>query len=119
MSRSKKIDALLVRSSLGHPTVVALRRRTPASVVSAIFDNVSSIDRVTRSDLLQRKEVKRMTDGKHPAPARLRPGDAAPVSGIYQRNDGEQVVSTEGHPLPPGPKPGTTYKPVTPAKHKG
>jgi hypothetical protein len=119
MSRSKNVDALIGRSSLGHPTVVALRRRTPAALLRAIFDNVSTIDRATRSDLLQRKEVKRMTDAKHPTPGRLRPGDAAPVSGIYRRNDGEQVVSTEGHPLPPGPKPGTTYKPVTPAKHKG
>jgi hypothetical protein len=119
MLRSQKVDALLVRSSLGHPTVVALRRRTPAAVVRAIFDNVSTIDRITRSASLQKKEVKRMTNSKPTTPARLRPGDAAPVSGIYQRNDGEQIVSTEGHPLPPGPKAGTTYKPVTPAKHKG
>lgn len=48
----------------------------------------------------------------------LRPGTPAPVSGIYQTPAGQQVVSTQGHPLPPGPK-GTTYKPVDPAKHKG
>jgi hypothetical protein len=119
MSRSQKVDALLIRSSLGHPTVVALRQRTPATVVRAIFDNISAIDRNARSHSLQKREVKRMTDRKPSTPAPLRPGDAAPVSGIYRRNDGEQVVSTEGRPLPPGPKPGTTYKPVTPAKHKG
>jgi len=51
-------------------------------------------------------------------PKPLPPGKPAPESGIYQRlPDGEQVVSTQGKPLPPGPK-GSTYKPVTPAKHK-
>jgi hypothetical protein len=53
-----------------------------------------------------------------PSPSKLRPGQPAPFSGIYQRNDGEQVVSTEGHPMPPGPKPGTSYTPMKPAKHK-
>ncbi len=48
----------------------------------------------------------------------LRPGTPAPFSGIYQRPDGEQVVSTVGHPLPPTPKPGQTYRPVRPAIHK-
>lgn len=48
----------------------------------------------------------------------LRPGDKATFSGIYRRNDGEQVVSTQGKPLPPGPQ-GATYKPIIPAKHKG
>ena len=48
----------------------------------------------------------------------LKPGSTAPKSGIYQTPAGQQVVSTQGNPLPPGPK-GTTYKLVDPAKHKG
>jgi hypothetical protein len=48
----------------------------------------------------------------------LRPGDPAPQSGIYSRSDGDQVVSTQGHPLPPGPK-GSTYSLVKPARHTG
>jgi hypothetical protein len=47
----------------------------------------------------------------------LRPGKPAPQSGIYQTPSGQQVVSTQGNPLPPG-KPGTTYRLVDPAKHK-
>ncbi len=58
-----------------------------------------------------------MTRGSKSSPV-LRPGTPAPVSGIYQTPAGQQVVSTQGHPLPPGPK-GTTYEPVDPAKHKG
>ena len=59
-----------------------------------------------------------MPKNAHPTSGNLRPGKPAPISGIYQRQpDGDQVVSTQGHPLPPGP-PGTTYKPVEPAKHK-
>jgi hypothetical protein len=53
---------------------------------------------------------------KKPQP--LRPGTPAPVSAVFQRlPDHEQVVSTKGHPLPPGPK-GSTYKPIKPAVHK-
>lgn len=48
----------------------------------------------------------------------LKPGSSAPKSGIYQTPAGQQVVSTQGNPLPPGPK-GTTYKLIDPAKHKG
>jgi len=48
----------------------------------------------------------------------LKPGSTAPKSGIYQTPAGQQVVSTQGNPLPPGPN-GTTYKLVDPAKHKG
>jgi hypothetical protein len=48
----------------------------------------------------------------------LRPGTPTPKSGIYRRSDGQQVVSTEGHPLPPGPK-GSTYRDVRDARHKG
>jgi hypothetical protein len=48
----------------------------------------------------------------------LKPGSPAPKSGIYQTPVGQQVVSTVGNPLPPGPK-GTTYTLVDPAKHKG
>jgi hypothetical protein len=50
--------------------------------------------------------------------SQLRPGNPAPVSGIFQSNKGQQVVSTQGKPLPPGPK-GTTYRPVDTPKHKG
>jgi hypothetical protein len=53
-----------------------------------------------------------------PVPGKLKPGQPVPFSGIYARPDGEQIVSTEGHPLPPGPKPGTTYRPIKPAQHK-
>ena len=49
----------------------------------------------------------------------LKPGTSAPQSGIYKQiPTGQQVVSTQGNPLPPGPK-GTTYKLIDPAKHKG
>jgi hypothetical protein len=48
----------------------------------------------------------------------LKPGSTAPQSGIYQTPKGQQVVSTQGNPLPPGPK-GTTYTLIDPAKHKG
>ena len=48
----------------------------------------------------------------------LKPGTPAPKSGIYQTPQGQQVVSTQGNPLPPG-KHGTTYTLVDPAKHKG
>jgi hypothetical protein len=48
----------------------------------------------------------------------LKPGSTTPRSGIYQTPQGQQVVSTEGNPLPPG-KPGTTYTLIDPAKHKG
>jgi hypothetical protein len=48
----------------------------------------------------------------------LKPGSSAPKSGVYQTPAGQQVVSTQGNPLPPGPK-GTIYKPIDPAKHKG
>lgn len=59
-----------------------------------------------------------MSKNRSPRPQSLRPGSPAPFSGIYQRPDGEQVVSTEGNPLPPTPKPGQTYRPVQPAHHK-
>ena len=48
----------------------------------------------------------------------LKPGTPAPVSGIYRRTDGEQVVSTQGKPLPPAAKPGQVYRPVQAARHK-
>jgi hypothetical protein len=48
----------------------------------------------------------------------LKPGTPAPVSGIYRRTDGEQVVSTQGKPLPPAAKPGQSYRPVQAARHK-
>lgn len=52
-------------------------------------------------------------------PKPLRPGTPAPKSGIYTKKPGGgQVVSTQGNPLPPGPK-GTTYTDTQNAKHKG
>jgi len=71
------------------------------------------------SPIQEGKEVMNMAQtNSKPASGKLRPGTPAPVSGIYQTPSGQQVVSTQGHPLPPGP-PGTTYKPVEPAHHKG
>jgi len=57
-------------------------------------------------------------------PAGLRPGQAVPISGIYQEigprgGIGTQVTSVKGEPLPPTATPGGTYTLVTPAKHKG
>ncbi len=57
-------------------------------------------------------------------PPKLHPGDPAPVSGIYPRvgprggDTGEQVVSTQGKPLPPTPNPGEGYGKPKPAKHE-
>jgi len=48
----------------------------------------------------------------------LKPGSKAPESGQYKSTKtGNEVTSTKGRPLPPGPK-GTTYKIVDPTKHK-
>jgi len=55
--------------------------------------------------------------------AKIKPGQTAPRSGQYQQigpkgGKGPEVTVTKGEPLPPTPKPGTTYKLVDPTKHK-
>ena len=53
----------------------------------------------------------------------LRPGDAAPKSGIYDQlgprggHTGKQVVAEEGEPLPPTPRRGMAYELAVKAKH--
>lgn len=53
----------------------------------------------------------------------LKPGEAAPVSAQYEivgprgGHTGEERTSTQGHPLPPTPKPGQGYVPVDPTKN--
>jgi hypothetical protein len=60
-----------------------------------------------------------MAPKKTQADRRLPPGTSTPVSGQY-RNSGtrQEVTSTQGNPLPPGPK-GSTYTLVDQTKHKG
>jgi hypothetical protein len=53
----------------------------------------------------------------------LKPGNIAPRSGQYRQvgprgGKGIEVTVTKGEPLPPAPKPGTTYKLVDPTKNK-
>ena len=59
---------------------------------------------------LPRKEVMKM--------ATLKPGDKAPVSGIYEpaKRPGTPVAISQGETLPPTPKPNTDWKLKTPAK---
>lgn len=59
-----------------------------------------------------------MTKPSTPSTRKLPPGTATPVSGQY-RNSGsrQEVTSTRGNPLPPGPK-GSTYDLVDPTRHK-
>ena len=52
----------------------------------------------------------------------LKPGQSAPKSGQYQQvgprgGKGPERTVVKGEPLPPTPKPGTTYKLVDPTKH--
>jgi hypothetical protein len=53
-----------------------------------------------------------------------RPGDPAPVSGLYPLqgprggNQGVQVTVVQGRPLPPTPHSGMGYGKPTPAKHE-
>ena len=48
---------------------------------------------------------------------RLPPGSTTPTSGQYKNSETRQeVTSTKGNPLPPGPK-GSTYDLVDPTKH--
>jgi len=53
-----------------------------------------------------------------PDTRKLPPGSTTPKSGQY-RNSGtkQEITSTPGNPLPPGPK-GSTYDLVDPTKHK-
>lgn len=53
----------------------------------------------------------------------LKPGQIAPRSGQYERigprgAKGPEVTTVRGEPLPPTPKPGSTYNLVDPTKHK-
>lgn len=52
----------------------------------------------------------------------LKPGQAAPKSGQYETvgprgGRGNEITSTKGNPLPPTPKPNSTYKLVDPTKN--
>jgi YjzC-like protein len=56
-------------------------------------------------------------------PSGLKPGQAVPMSGIYQEVGPRgglvtQVTSVQGEPFPPTANKGGTYTLVTPAKHK-
>lgn len=52
-----------------------------------------------------------------------RPGEDAPISGQYEivgprgGRTGEERTSTQGHTLPPTPKPGQRYVPVDPTRN--
>jgi len=50
--------------------------------------------------------------------AQLKPGDKAPVSGIYRpaNRPGTPVAVSQGETLPPTPKPNTDWTLKTPAK---
>lgn len=53
----------------------------------------------------------------------LRPGESAPASGQYQRvgprgGKGPEVTGVKGKPLPPTPRPGSTYKLVDRSKNQ-
>lgn len=54
----------------------------------------------------------------------LKPGQKAPVSGLYEiigprgGDTNKEVTAVKGKPLPPQPRPGTTYKLAEKAKHK-
>lgn len=53
----------------------------------------------------------------------LRPGQKTPASGQFQRigprgGKGPEVTGIKGKPLPPTPKPGSTYKLVDPSKNQ-
>lgn len=52
----------------------------------------------------------------------LKPGNIAPRSGQYEitgprGGQGPERTVTRGEPLPPTPKPGSTYRLVDPTKH--
>jgi hypothetical protein len=54
----------------------------------------------------------------------LKPGKPAPASGQYQTigprgGRGNEITSTEGKPLPPTPKAGSTYRLVDATRHSG
>lgn len=53
----------------------------------------------------------------------LRPGNIAPRSGQYEikgprGGQGPERTVVRGEPLPPTPKPGSSYRLVDPTKHK-
>jgi hypothetical protein len=53
----------------------------------------------------------------------VKPGQAAPASGQYQRigprgGKGVEITAVKGKPMPPGEKPGSTYLLVDPTKHR-
>lgn len=53
----------------------------------------------------------------------FKPGEIVPASGQYLQigprgQKGSEVTSVKGERFPPGPKKGTTYKPVDMTKHK-
>ena len=55
-------------------------------------------------------------------PSGLKPGQTAPRSGQYRQigprgGKGPERTVTKGEPLPPTPKPDTTYRLVDPTKH--
>ena len=55
-------------------------------------------------------------------PSGLKPGQTASRSGQYRQigprgGKGPERTVTKGEPLPPTPKPGTTYTLVDPTKH--
>lgn len=59
-----------------------------------------------------------MSTPSKPSTQRLPPGTTTPVSGQYRNSTTRQeVTSTQGNPLPPGPK-GSTFNLVDPTKHK-
>lgn len=54
----------------------------------------------------------------------LKPGKPAPASGQYQTigprgGRGNEITSTQGNPLPPTPKPNSSYVLVDRTRHKG
>lgn len=52
------------------------------------------------------------------SPRKLPPGTKTPVSGQYRNSrTRDEVTSTRGNPLPPGPK-GSTYDLVDQTRHK-
>lgn len=51
-----------------------------------------------------------------------RPGQSTPTSGQYvivgpRGGRGPEITSTQGHPLPPTPKPNSGFRLVDPTKH--
>lgn len=70
------------------------------------------------NEISVRKEVISMATNTSQGTQKLPPGTLTPQSGQY-RNDQtrQEVTSTKGNPLPPGPK-GSTYDLVDATRHK-